>query len=97
MEINVSNLPANIKETTLLKLFGKFGKVAKIKMVRDRESGTFKGRAYVTMPVKSEALKAVDRLHDTMLEEMNIQVTLAKPKTTFAKRGKSNNRQKRLF
>jgi hypothetical protein len=63
-KLYVGNLPYEISDTVLLKIFGKFGTVEESSIVTDSMSGRSKGFGFVQMRSESEARAAMQGLHD---------------------------------
>ncbi len=81
MNIMVLNLPRNVGEGELKKLFEGYGKVESAKIVLDKEKGVSKGFAFVEMADESEATKAIEALHGSKVGNQNIRVKESKPVT----------------
>jgi len=78
--IFVGNLAGSTTEETLRDLFLPFGTVLDTILVRDRDSGTLRGFAFVQMESGEEAAKAVAALNGTVLEGRSLRINLARPK-----------------
>lgn len=63
MDIFVKNLPFEITEQEINEAFARYGEVSGVKMLFDKESGRFRGMAFVTMQNFSEAQAAIDSLN----------------------------------
>ena len=63
MNLYIENLPRNVSEDDVRKLFDVFGKVESVYIVPARFSDTSGGSAYVLMPSDSDAQKAQEQLH----------------------------------
>lgn len=59
--IYVGNLPFEASEEDVQQLFSQYGEVAKVSLVKDRETGNPRGFGFVEMPPEYVA-KAVDAL-----------------------------------
>ena len=59
--IYVGNLPFEASEEDVQQLFSQYGEVAKVSLVKDRETGNPRGFGFVEMPPEDVA-KAVDAL-----------------------------------
>ncbi|HLW41297.1 MAG TPA: RNA-binding protein [Flavobacterium sp.] len=81
MNIFIGNLNFQTTEEQLQDVFAPFGEVASVKIVTDKFTGRSRGFAFVEMPDQTEAEKAVEELHDYVLNNRNMVVNEAKPKT----------------
>ena len=54
MTIHVSNLPLNVIESDLFRMFTPFGEVKAIELVRDKLNNRPRGRAFIDMPVEKD-------------------------------------------
>jgi RNA recognition motif-containing protein len=79
-KIYVGNLSYATTEETLRALFSKFGSVASVELIKDRDTGNSKGFAFVEMGSQNESSKAISSLNGTSLEERVIKVSFAKPR-----------------
>jgi RNA recognition motif-containing protein len=79
MNIYVSNLNSSISSEDLKQLFTPFGEVASAEVVNDVFTGESRGFGYVEMNDATAAEKAISSLHNTVVSELNIAVTEAKP------------------
>lgn len=61
--LRVTNISEDTQENDLRELFGAFGRVARVYVGRDRETGAGKGFAFVSFEDKSVAQKAMDKMH----------------------------------
>lgn len=91
MKIYVGNFMPQTTETVLKDMFGAFGTVESVKIVKDRFSGRPKGFAFVEMPSNSEADKAIKALNGNIINKKPIKVNHAdsgakKKKKSFRKR-----------
>eukprot|EP00755_Sulcionema_specki_P039497 Sspe_Gene.112917::Locus_96793_Transcript_1_1_Confidence_1.000_Length_444::g.112917::m.112917 len=60
----VGQVPAICSEDQLSAIFGQFGEIADISIMRDKISGRSKGSAWVTFVEASAAEDAINTLHD---------------------------------
>lgn len=81
MNIFIGNLNFQTTEEQLQDVFAPFGEVTSVKIVTDKFTGRSRGFAFVEMPDQTEAEKAVEELHDYVLNNRNMVVNEAKPKT----------------
>lgn len=74
MNIFVSRLSHEVTELHLELLFGHFGTVEKVTVVRDRETGMSRNFGFVEMPDPSAAREAIDKLNGAALEGSKLVV-----------------------
>jgi RNA recognition motif-containing protein len=67
-------LYSKVTEKQLIELFLQIGKVKKVNIVTDKETGDSKGFGFVEMSNKKDAEKAVEKLHGDKLEGKPIEV-----------------------
>lgn len=68
MNIFVSRLSHDVTELHLELLFGHFGDVEKVTVVRDRETGESRNFGFVEMPNVAAAREAISKLNGAPLE-----------------------------
>ena len=95
MKIYVGNLAYDVSEEELRQQFTAFGKVESVAIVRDRYSGQPRGFGFVEMPTKAEAQAAIAGLNGKTLNERNIVVNEARPRTDNRGGGFGGGRQRR--
>lgn len=78
--IYVGNLSFRQTEEELRQAFEGYGKVASVKIVKDRETGRSRGFAFVEMPNAEEAKQAIEGLNLQSIGGRNITVNEARPK-----------------
>ncbi|THH22527.1 hypothetical protein EUX98_g8165 [Antrodiella citrinella] len=61
--LRVTNISEDVQENDLRELFGGFGRVARVYVGRDRETGAGKGFAFVSFEEKANAQKAMEKMH----------------------------------
>jgi len=76
----VGNLPHSTTEDELRTLFSSHGKVEKVSLVTDRDTGRSRGFAFVEMSDAGEADKAVAALNGVELGGRALKVNEARPK-----------------
>jgi RNA recognition motif-containing protein len=81
MNIFVAKLNFKTKREDLEKAFAAYGQVTSVKIVRDRDTGRSKGYGFVEMPNADEAQRAMAALNNSQLDEREIVVKPANPKT----------------
>lgn len=80
MNIYVGNLPYNVDDRELQRIFEEHGTVSSAKVIIDRESGRSKGFGFVEMPDGSEAQDAIAALNDAQVAGRNLRVNEARPR-----------------
>jgi RNA recognition motif-containing protein len=80
MKIYVGNLSPETTEVQLRESFVKFGEVASLSIVTDRESGKSRGFAFVEMSSDEHAKAAISSLHGQNLGGSVLKVNEAKKK-----------------
>ena len=75
MNIQVFNLSLSTEDRDLRRLFSAYGIVTSAEVVRDKLNGRSKCKALIDMPIKGEALQAIESLHQTMLNGKMISVS----------------------
>lgn len=76
--IYVGNLPFSATSDMIEQLFGTYGAVESVNLIKDRETGRLRGFGFVAMA--NGASEAIAALHDKALDGRNIRVNLAKPR-----------------
>jgi cold-inducible RNA-binding protein len=100
-KIFVGNLDFGVAEESIRELFGKFGAVERIDLVRDRDTGQPRGFAFVEMTNGGEADRAISELNGTILGSRAVNVSEARPKAAagssggFQRQGGGPPRQRR--
>lgn len=80
MNIYISNLESNIKDTDLKDLFEPFGEVASARIQTDVFTGVSRGFGYVEMTEEAGALKAIDELNQSTVRGLTVSVSPYLPK-----------------
>ncbi|GAB9465485.1 RNA recognition motif domain containing protein [Globisporangium polare] len=75
--LRVDNLTRNVNADHLSEIFGKFGAVVSVNLVRERVSKVPKGFAFVVFKTHSDAEKAQDHMHDGWLDGKKVRVRFA--------------------
>ncbi|MDP3276743.1 MAG: RNA-binding protein, partial [Deltaproteobacteria bacterium] len=73
----VGNLAFHTTEDSLLSVFARFGDVAEVKLVLDRETGRSRGFAFVTMATPEGATKAIAEMDGQSLDGRALRVNEA--------------------
>jgi len=80
MNIYIGNLDYGVTENDLREAFGEFGTVTTSNVIIDKCTGRSKGFGFVEMPNKEEALKAIDSLNNSQMNNRSIRVNEAAPR-----------------
>ncbi|MBS1647313.1 MAG: RNA-binding protein [Bacteroidetes bacterium] len=79
MNIYVRNLNYNLREEELSQLFGAFGEVSSVKIIKDKVTGRAKGFGFVEMPDDDAASEAISKINGSDVKGRAIQVEKALP------------------
>ncbi len=74
MKLIVLNLPRDVTEDELAKLFKARGNIKGCDLVIDDKTGTSKGFGFVEMALEHEAVIAIKELHDSKIGKNKIRV-----------------------
>jgi len=80
MQIYVGNIPLNVTEEELKSLFTNYGEVLSLNYINDRETGKFRGFAFVEMTIEAEALEAITALENSDYNGQILRVNEARPR-----------------
>ena len=72
--LRVTNISEDTQENDLRELFGGFGRVARVYVGRDRETGAGKGFAFVSFEDRANAQKAIDKVHGKGYDNLILSV-----------------------
>lgn len=86
MNIYVGNLDYNINDQDLERFFAEYGTVESAKIIIDKYNGRSKGFGFVEMGNEEEAQKAIKELNGATLENREMVVNEARPKTEAPRR-----------
>ncbi|WP_207533171.1 RNA recognition motif domain-containing protein [Desertivirga arenae] len=78
MKIFIKGLPLQVGESELREVFGDFGKVNSLRIIKDRETGKSRGFGFVEMPNELEAKDAIKSMNGGDYYGHKIFVTEAK-------------------
>ena len=78
--IYVGNLPFSATEDEVRDLFDRFGPVASVNLVTDRETGRPRGFGFVEMENDTDADAAIDALDQTQMGGRSLKVNEARPR-----------------
>jgi RNA recognition motif-containing protein len=91
--IFVGNLDFSATESSVRALFEPYGKVDRVNLVTDRDTGRSRGFAFVEMADSAEADRAIAALNGAELEGRALNVNEARPKTEGGRGGFSRGPQ----
>ena len=83
-KLYVGNLSFQTNEPELEQLFGQFGSVESVQIMRDMATGRARGFGFVEMATEEEAQQAASSLNETQFGGRTIQVNEARPKPNRA-------------
>jgi RNA recognition motif-containing protein len=90
MNIFVAGLPYDLDDAELEEIFEKFGQVKTAKVAIDKETGKSRGFGFVDMPVKEEAMEAIENLNDINLGKKPLVVKAAEDRSSGGGGGGGN-------
>jgi RNA recognition motif-containing protein len=101
MSIYVGNLSYQVTEEDLRAAFGEYGKVNRVQLPTDRETGRPRGFAFVEMSTEAEETAAIEALDGAEWMGRDLKVNKAKPREerSSGSRGSwgGNNRNNRRY
>ncbi|MBI4423249.1 MAG: RNA-binding protein [Elusimicrobia bacterium] len=75
----VGNLAYDATEAQIKEPFAALGKVVSVRLIMDRETGRFKGFAFVEMSMDAEAAAAITQLNNSLVAGRKMIVSEARP------------------
>ncbi|KAI0746600.1 translation initiation factor 3, RNA-binding subunit [Daedaleopsis nitida] len=78
--LRVTNISEDTQENDLRDLFGVFGRVARVYVGRDRETGAGKGFAFVSFEEKAVAQKAMEKMHGRGYDNLILNIQWSQPR-----------------
>ncbi len=87
VKLYVGNLPFTTTEEEIRALFEQAGQVAAVDLIKDRDTGSSKGFAFVTMGSQSEAEKAINMYNGYSLGNREMKVNPARPREDAGRGG----------
>ena len=90
--IFVGNLSFDATEASIRAQFEGYGRVERVNLVKDRDTGRSRGFAFVEMPDSAEADRAIAGLNGRDLDGRAMNVNEARPKAQGAGGGFSGHR-----
>jgi len=86
VKLFIGNLPYDVSEEEVLKMFSEFGEVVNTNLVTDQFSGRPKGFAFVEMATRSEGHKAMETLNKQDYKNRQLVCNEAQPQKKGKKR-----------
>ena len=80
VKLYVGNLSYSTSEDELRTLFAQAGNVTSVAVIKDRDTGSSKGFAFVEMTTQAEAQIAINKFNNYQLGERPLTVNMAKPR-----------------
>lgn len=77
--IYVGNLDYGVTENSIKELFSKYGKVESIALIKDKDTGRFRGFCFINME-DEDSIRAVEKLNKTKFAGRIIEVMPANMK-----------------
>lgn len=90
MNIYVANLGFSVTTQDLTKHFSQYGEISSVNIITDKFTNQSRGFAFLEMPNREEATKAISELNGSMLGGRSIVVNEAKPKKENSDYGNGN-------
>ena len=90
--IYVGNLSYDTSEQQLESLFGSYGSVTKVSILRDQVTGKSRGFGFVEMNDDSEAMAAIEGLNGSDCDGRNLKVNEARPRKDSGSGGDGGRR-----
>ncbi|KAF9456956.1 eukaryotic translation initiation factor 3 subunit G-domain-containing protein [Collybia nuda] len=78
--LRVTNISEDTQENDLRELFGNFGRVARVYVGRDRETGAGKGFAFVSFEDRAVAQKAMEKVNGKGYDNLILSVQWSQPR-----------------
>jgi RNA recognition motif-containing protein len=91
-KLYVGNLSYDTTEDDIRNLFAQAGTVSEVALIKDRDTGSSKGFAFVTMSSQDEAKKAIDQFNGYSLGNRQLTVNPARPREERSGGGYDSNR-----
>lgn len=95
MSIYVGNLSYEVTEPDLREVFSEYGNVQRVHMPRDRETGKFRGFAFVSLEAEAGEAKAIEELDEA--EWMGRTLKVNKARERGERRGSGTGRGRTAY
>lgn len=97
MSIYVGNLSYDVTREDIEDVFNEYGRVSRVSLPMDRESGRPRGFAFVEMAAKDDEAKAIEALNGAEWMGRVMKVNEARPRTESAGGGGGGNYRRNAF
>jgi RNA recognition motif-containing protein len=91
-KLYVGNFSYETTEVDLRSLFTQAGTVNEVALIKDRDTGSSKGFAFITMSSQEEANKAISQFNGRNLGSRELKVNMARPREDSQRSFYDNNR-----
>lgn len=79
-KLYVGNMSYNTTEEQLRTMFAEAGAVVSVDIIKDRDTGTAKGFAFITMGSQEDATNAINMFNSKEVDGRPLTVNVAKPR-----------------
>jgi RNA recognition motif-containing protein len=90
--IYVGNLSRTASEDDLRQAFAQYGKVSTVNIIKDRDTGSPRGFAFIEMADDKEAASAIRELNLHEIDGRSVTVNEARPKSDRSRGGGARRR-----
>ena len=90
-KLYIGNLSFSTTEDDLRNLFAQAGTVTSVALIKDRDTGSSKGFAFIEMGTQSEAEDAIKKFNSYSLDSRELKVNVARPREETARGGYRRN------
>ena len=99
VKLYVGNLSFSTTEDDVRTLFTQAGAVAEVALIKDRDTGSSKGFAFVTMTTQKDAENAIKMFNGYTLGNRQLKVNTARPReeSSNSRGGTGGYRQQRRY
>lgn len=91
-KLYVGNMSFETTEQDLRTMFSEAGTVSSVDIIMDRQTGSPKGFAFVSMSSQVEAEKAISMFNEKTVNDRQLKVNVAKPREERPNTGNRSNR-----
>jgi RNA recognition motif-containing protein len=91
VKLYVGNMTYDTTEEQLRTMFAEAGTVVEVAVIKDRDTGTAKGFAFITMGSQADAAKAITLFNGKEVSGRPLTVNAAKPREDRPSGGRSYN------